>query len=63
MPLSSTITELDARNAEPPLRFDVKAPKGAPNVVLVTVDTKPLNLSTADNKAVEQEEVGATIED
>jgi arylsulfatase len=32
------ITELDARNAKAPPRFDVKAPKGAPNVVIVLID-------------------------
>ncbi len=31
-------TELDARNAKPPPRFDVKAPDGAPNVVIVLLD-------------------------
>ena len=33
-----TITELDARNAKAPPRFEVKAPKGAPNVVVVLLD-------------------------
>ena len=31
-------TELDVRNATPPPRFEVKAPAGAPNVVIVLVD-------------------------
>ena len=31
-------TELDARNAKPPPRFEVKAPQGAPNVVIVLLD-------------------------
>ncbi len=31
-------TELDVRNAKPPERFDVKAPAGAPNVVIILVD-------------------------
>jgi len=30
--------ELDARNTTPPPRFEVKAPKGAPNVVVVLID-------------------------
>ncbi|HEU4384845.1 MAG TPA: arylsulfatase [Anaeromyxobacteraceae bacterium] len=30
--------ELDARNAKPPPRHDVKAPPGAPNVVIVLID-------------------------
>jgi arylsulfatase len=31
-------TELDVRNATPPPRFDVEAPEGAPNVLVVLVD-------------------------
>jgi len=31
-------TELDVRNATPPPRFEVKAPDGAPNVLVVLVD-------------------------
>jgi arylsulfatase A-like enzyme len=37
-PKRPTYTELDARNATPPPRFEVKAPKGAPNVVIVLID-------------------------
>jgi arylsulfatase len=33
-----TITELDARNAKAPPRVEVKAPEGAPNVVIVLID-------------------------
>ncbi|MGR8979260.1 MAG: arylsulfatase [Gammaproteobacteria bacterium] len=32
------ITELDARKAKAPPRFEVKAPEGAPNVVIVLID-------------------------
>ncbi len=32
------ITELDVRQAKAPPRFEVKAPKGAPNVVIVLID-------------------------
>jgi arylsulfatase len=32
------ITELDARNAKPPPRFEVKAPPGAPNIVILLID-------------------------
>ncbi|HET9294751.1 MAG TPA: arylsulfatase [Gemmatimonadales bacterium] len=32
------ITELDARNAKAPPRFEVRAPDGAPNVVIVLID-------------------------
>jgi arylsulfatase A-like enzyme len=37
-PKPPSYTELDARNAKPPARFEVKAPKGAPNVVIVLID-------------------------
>jgi arylsulfatase len=31
-------TKLDARNATPPPRFDIKPPKGAPNVIIFLID-------------------------
>ena len=37
-PKYEPITTLDARNATPPPRFEVKAPKGAPNVVIILID-------------------------
>jgi arylsulfatase len=37
-PKRPTYTELDARDAKAPPRFEVKAPKGAPNVVIVLID-------------------------
>ena len=37
-PTPPTYTELDVRNATPPPRFEVKAPDGAPNVIVVLVD-------------------------
>ena len=37
-PKPPTYKELDARNAKPPARFEVKAPKSAPNVVIVLID-------------------------
>jgi len=37
-PVPTTITEMDARKATPPPRFEVKAPAGAPNVLIVLVD-------------------------
>jgi arylsulfatase len=42
-----TITELDARNAKAPPRFEVKAPKGAPNVVIVLLDDIGFGQSSA----------------
>src|SRR5262249_14366481 len=38
LPQPKTITTLDARDATPPPRFEVKPPKGAPNVVIVLID-------------------------
>ncbi len=37
-PKRPPITELDARKAKAPPRFEVKAPQGAPNVVIVLID-------------------------
>src|SRR5450631_284735 len=37
-PPRQTYKELDARNAKAPARWEVKAPKGAPNVVIVLID-------------------------
>jgi arylsulfatase len=37
-PQPPQITEMDARKATPPERFEVKAPEGAPNVVIILID-------------------------
>jgi arylsulfatase len=37
-PQPPTITTLDARDAKAPPRFAVKAPAGAPNIVIVVID-------------------------
>jgi arylsulfatase len=37
-PAPATITDLDARDATAPPRWEVKAPDGAPNVVIVLID-------------------------
>jgi arylsulfatase len=37
-PTRPTYRELDARNAKAPPRFEVKAPEGAPNVLIVLID-------------------------
>jgi arylsulfatase len=37
-PVRQTYKELDARNVKAPERFVVKAPKGAPNVVVILID-------------------------
>jgi arylsulfatase len=55
------ITELDARKVTPPPRFEVKAPAGAPNVLIVLIDDMgfgmpsafggPIHMPTADRLA------------
>lgn len=37
-PQPPTYQELDVRNAKPPPRFEVKAPEGAPNVIVILLD-------------------------
>jgi arylsulfatase A-like enzyme len=37
-PATKPITEIDARKAKAPPRFEVKPPKGAPNIVIVLLD-------------------------
>jgi len=46
-PLRKTYTELDARNATAPARFEVKAPAGAPNVVVILIDDMGFGVSEA----------------
>ncbi|HEY8034735.1 MAG TPA: arylsulfatase [Methylobacter sp.] len=60
-PKYTPITELDARNAKAPARFEVKTPEGAPNVVIVLIDDMgfgtsstfggPVAMSTLDRLA------------
>lgn len=46
-PKRQTYTEMDARNAKPPERFQVKAPDGAPNILLVLIDDMGFGQSSA----------------
>ena len=46
-PVPPSITELDARNATAPPRFEVKAPEKAPNVVIVLIDDIGFGASTS----------------
>jgi arylsulfatase len=46
-PAPPVITELDARNAKAPPRFEVTAPAGAPNVVIVLIDDIGFGSSSA----------------
>ncbi|WP_426668702.1 arylsulfatase [Mucilaginibacter sp. McL0603] len=62
-PPRQTYKELDARNAKAPARWEVKAPKGAPNVVVVLIDDMgfgassrfggPINMPVLDKIAAE----------
>ncbi len=44
-PVRPTYKELDVRNATPPQRFEVKAPSGAPNVVIILIDDMGFGVS------------------
>lgn len=46
-PARKTYTELDVRNATAPPRFNVVAPKGAPNVVVILIDDMGFGVSEA----------------
>jgi arylsulfatase A-like enzyme len=46
-PARPVITELDVRNATAPPRWEVKAPQGAPNVVIVLIDDMGFGVSEA----------------
>ena len=46
-PATAPITTLDARDATAPPRFEVKAPQGAPNVVIVLIDDIGFGSSSA----------------
>jgi arylsulfatase A-like enzyme len=46
-PVRKTYTELDVRNATAPARFNVTAPKGAPNVVVIIIDDMGFGVSEA----------------
>src|SRR5688572_32682956 len=46
-PKRAAITEFDARKATAPPRFEVKAPAGAPNVLIVLIDDMGFGMSSA----------------
>ena len=46
-PKLAPVTTLDARDAKAPPRFEVKAPEGAPNVVIVLIDDIGFGSSSA----------------
>jgi len=46
-PVNPPITEVDVRKATPPPRFEVRAPAGAPNVLIVLIDDMGFGQSSA----------------
>ena len=56
-------TELDARNAKPPPRFEVKAPEGAPNVLIVLIDDMGFGQSSAFGGPIHMPTVEALAND
>ncbi len=52
-PVAAPITEMDARNATKPERFEVKAPEGAPNVVIVLIDDIGFSATTPFGGAIQ----------
>ena len=62
-PVNPAITELDARNAKAPSRFEVKAPGNAPNVLVILIDDigfghssafgGPINMPTLEKLAAD----------
>jgi arylsulfatase len=43
---------LDARNATPPARFDVRPPANAPNVLIVVIDDRGFGQSSAFSEPI-----------
>jgi len=51
-PVRPAITEVDARKAKAPPRFEITAPQGAPNVVIVLIDDIGFGAATSFGGAV-----------
>ena len=62
-PPAPVYTELDARNATPPPRFEVKAPEGAPNVLIVLLDDMGFGQSSAFGGPIHMPTVEALAND
>ena len=52
-PTTEAITEMDARNVEKPDIFQVKAPEGAPNIVIVMIDDIGFGATSTFGGAIE----------
>jgi arylsulfatase len=62
-PKPPVYTELDARNATPPPRFEIKAPTGAPNVLIVLIDDMGFGQSSAFGGPIHMQTVEALAND
>ena len=62
-PKPPVYTELDARNATPPPRFEVNAPDGAPNVLIVLLDDMGFGQSSAFGGPIHMPTVEALAND
>jgi hypothetical protein len=58
-PTYPPITTFDARNATPPPRFEVKAPEGAPNVLIILLDDMGFGQSSAFGGPVDMPTIDA----
>jgi arylsulfatase len=52
-PETEAITEMDARNVEKPDPFEIKAPEGSPNIVIVMIDDIGFGATTTFGGAIE----------
>jgi len=52
-PERQIVTEMDARNVEKPPIFEIKAPEGAPNIVIVMIDDIGFGATTTFGGAIE----------
>jgi arylsulfatase A-like enzyme len=52
-PPHAPVTEMDARNVEKPATFEIKAPEGAPNVVVVMIDDIGFGATSTFGGAIE----------
>jgi len=52
-PTTEAVTEMDARNVEKPDIFEVKAPEGAPNIVIVMIDDIGFGATSTFGGAIE----------
>ena len=52
-PTAKVVTEMDARNVEKPDIFEIKAPEGSPNIVIVMIDDIGFGATSTFGGAIE----------